>query len=49
VVNIADVPIAFASIDPCLSCTARVVMLDREKEKLWVGSLDRLRRWRGWG
>lgn len=49
VVHIADVPITFASIDPCLSCTSRVVMLDREKGKLWVGSLDRLRRWRGWG
>lgn len=27
--QIADVPIAFASLDPCLSCTNRVVVTDR--------------------
>ncbi|TET58169.1 MAG: NADH dehydrogenase subunit, partial [Dehalococcoidia bacterium] len=27
--QIADVPIAFASIDPCLSCTNRTVITDR--------------------
>jgi membrane-bound hydrogenase subunit alpha len=27
--QIADVPIAFASIDPCLSCTNRIVVTDR--------------------
>ena len=27
--QIADVPIAFASIDPCMSCTNRVILIDR--------------------
>jgi Ni,Fe-hydrogenase III large subunit len=26
--QIADIPIAFASIDPCFSCTDRMVVLD---------------------
>ncbi len=38
--QIADVPIAFASIDPCLSCTNRVVVVDRKtnKKSLLTGS-----------
>lgn len=31
--QIADVPIAFASIDPCLSCTNRAVIVDRKTNK----------------
>jgi len=31
--QIADVPIAFASIDPCISCTNRVVVVDRKTNK----------------
>ena len=31
--QIADVPIAFASIDPCLSCTNRAVIIDRKTNK----------------
>jgi len=31
--QIADVPIAFASIDPCFSCTNRVVVVDRKINK----------------
>jgi membrane-bound hydrogenase subunit alpha len=32
--QIADIPIVAASIDPCMSCTNRVVLLDRGKEKV---------------
>ena len=32
--QIADVPITFASIDPCLSCTNRAVALDRHSGTL---------------
>jgi len=31
--QIADVPIAFASIDPCMSCTNRVVVVDQKRNK----------------
>jgi membrane-bound hydrogenase subunit alpha len=31
--QIADVPIAFASIDPCMSCTNRAVVVDRRTNK----------------
>ncbi|MCK5593440.1 NADH dehydrogenase subunit, partial [Candidatus Bathyarchaeota archaeon] len=31
--QIADVPIAFASIDPCFSCTNRAVIVDRKTNK----------------
>jgi len=47
IVNIADVPVIFASIDPCLSCTSRVAVLNGEKEKIWVGSLEGLKKL-GW-
>ncbi len=32
--QIADIPIVAASIDPCMSCTNRVVLLDKGKEKV---------------
>ena len=32
--QIADIPIVAASIDPCMSCTNRVVLLDQGKEKV---------------
>lgn len=31
--QIADVPIAFASIDPCLSCTNRAVVVDKKTKR----------------
>jgi membrane-bound hydrogenase subunit alpha len=31
--QIADVPIAFASIDPCISCTNRAVVVDTKTNK----------------
>ena len=32
--QIADIPIVAASIDPCMSCTNRVVLIDQGKEKV---------------
>ena len=31
--QIADAPIAYASIDPCMSCTNRAVVVDRKTNK----------------
>ncbi|MCK5212358.1 MAG: nickel-dependent hydrogenase large subunit [Dehalococcoidia bacterium] len=50
--QIADVPIAFASIDPCMSCSNRAVMVDRHTgqhselngEQLHALSVDKTRR-----
>jgi len=39
--QIADVPIAFASIDPCISCTNRAIAIDsRTKRKLVLTDKD---------
>jgi len=40
--QIADVPIAFASLDPCLSCTNRVVVTDRAVGRKSVLSYEEL-------
>jgi membrane-bound hydrogenase subunit alpha len=40
--QIADVPIAFASIDPCISCTNRAVIVDRKTNKKSVLSSEDL-------
>ena len=43
--QIADVPIAFASLDPCMSCTNRVLITDRatgRKSVVGYGELHRL-------
>jgi membrane-bound hydrogenase subunit alpha len=42
--QIADVPIAFASIDPCMSCTNRVVVTDRAVGRKSVVDYEELRR-----
>jgi membrane-bound hydrogenase subunit alpha len=42
--QIADVPIAFASIDPCQSCTNRVVVTDRGAGRKSVMSYEELHR-----
>ncbi|MFP3898758.1 MAG: nickel-dependent hydrogenase large subunit [Dehalococcoidia bacterium] len=42
--QIADVPIAFASIDPCMSCTNRVVVTDRGVGRRSVMDYEELRR-----
>ncbi len=49
VVNIADVPITFASIDPCISCTDRAVrFIDVSTGKSWVWTFSQIKRmyWR---
>lgn len=40
---IADAPIILAAIDPCFSCTDRVVLVDAEDESMQLLSLDSLR------
>jgi len=42
--QIADVPIAFASIDPCQSCTNRVVITDRAVGRKFVMDYEELHR-----
>jgi membrane-bound hydrogenase subunit alpha len=42
--QIADVPIAFASIDPCMSCTNRVLVTDRATGKKSVVGYEELHR-----
>jgi NADH-quinone oxidoreductase subunit D len=41
---VADLPITLAAIDPCMSCTDRIAIIDIGKRKKWVGSTDQLRR-----
>lgn len=42
---VADVPISFASIDPCFSCTDRVTLVDLNTDKKWVWTKDELKRY----
>lgn len=42
--QIADVPIAFASIDPCMSCTNRIVVTDRATGRKSVVGYEELHR-----
>lgn len=42
--QIADVPIAFASIDPCMSCTNRILITDRATGRKSVVSYEELHR-----
>ena len=42
---IADVPIVLAAIDPCFSCTDRIVFYDVGKDKRWVWTHEQLRRY----
>ncbi|KYH37487.1 MAG: NADH dehydrogenase, partial [Candidatus Hecatellales archaeon B24] len=44
--HIAEIPIVFAGIDPCLSCTARFAFIDERKDKSWVWSGEQLRTYR---
>lgn len=43
---IADIPIVLAGIDPCFSCTDRMVFYDEGKDKTWSWTDDQLRRYR---
>jgi membrane-bound hydrogenase subunit alpha len=40
--QIADVPITFASLDPCMSCTNRVVVTDRAVGRKSVVDYEKL-------
>jgi membrane-bound hydrogenase subunit alpha len=42
--QIADVPITFASLDPCMSCTNRVVVTDRATSQKSVMDYEELHR-----
>jgi NADH-quinone oxidoreductase subunit D len=45
--NIADIPVIVAAIDPCLSCTSRITLLDNHTKKAGIISFDELvRRYR---
>ena len=40
--NLADLPVIVAAIDPCLSCTSRITLLDNQTKKTGVMSFDEL-------
>jgi len=42
---IADIPIVLAGIDPCFSCTDRMVFVDEDKDKTWEMDGEQLRRY----
>lgn len=42
---IADIPIVIAAIDPCFSCTDRMIFVDVNTEKNWVWNSEQLRRY----
>lgn len=42
-VNIADIPVIIAGIDPCISCTERMAFIDLRRGEQWVWSSDELR------
>ena len=42
--NLADIPVIVAAIDPCLSCTSRITLLDNQTKKTGVITLDELAR-----
>lgn len=44
--NVADIPIAFAAIDPCMACEDRMEFVDESRNIGWVWSLDDLRLYR---
>lgn len=43
---IADIPIVLAGIDPCFSCTDRMVFYDEGKDKKWTWTEEDLRKYR---
>jgi len=44
-VNIADIPVVIAGIDPCIACAERVTMIDVKNKKRWIWSGEELRRY----
>ncbi len=43
---IADIPIILAGIDPCFSCTDRMLFYDEGKDRSWVWTEEDLRKYR---
>ncbi len=41
---VADIPIALAAIDPCMSCTDRMTFTDVSSNKMWHWTIEDLRR-----
>lgn len=44
--NVADIPIVFAAIDPCMACEDRMEFIDESKGLVWTWSLEDLRAYR---
>lgn len=44
-INIADIPVVIAGIDPCIACAERVMMIDVESKKRRTWSGEKLRRY----
>jgi NADH-quinone oxidoreductase subunit D len=42
--NIADIPVIVAAIDPCMSCTSRITVMNRKDTKTGVMTWDELRK-----
>lgn len=42
---IADIPIVLAAIDPCFSCTDRMIFINRKKDLGWIWSEDELKKY----
>ncbi|MGD0079265.1 MAG: nickel-dependent hydrogenase large subunit [Methanoregula sp.] len=42
--NLADIPVIVAAIDPCLSCTSRITVVDKGDGNVDIVTLDELRR-----
>jgi NADH-quinone oxidoreductase subunit D len=42
--NLADIPVIVAAIDPCLSCTSRITVLDNNDNTSGMITFDELRK-----
>jgi NADH-quinone oxidoreductase subunit D len=42
--NIADIPVIVAAIDPCLSCTSRITVVNNRDRTTGIVTLDDLRK-----
>ncbi|MCD6509567.1 MAG: nickel-dependent hydrogenase large subunit [Thermoprotei archaeon] len=42
---VADIPVVVASIDPCIACMDRVLLIDKSRGKKWVWTKEELRRY----
>lgn len=44
-VNIADIPVVIAGIDPCIACAERAMLVDTKTKKRWIWNRDEMRRY----